>query len=316
MGLGKSVEMIALMLGNKYMHSERVNVTFKHNDALVKRIEGYMVKKLADSTSLEMTWLRATLIVSPMSIVYQWKSEIAKHAPSMNVLIYDGVRRAQRKLTTSELQGYDVVLTTYNVLAEEVNYSKNVRFELRGIKKYMIPETPLLNHVWHRVVLDEAQYVRGSVSACATMACRLVATHRWCVSGTPIGRHGLEDLYGLMVFLGQRPYNERHWWKKAVDLGYSQGLDRLQPLLKQLMWRHSKSHVTDEVDLPPLVRQVIQLEFSPVEEEYYRRFLLDIQSKVYVDSARVGTPRSLISFPSFTSSGPNLWYIVYQHRDC
>jgi hypothetical protein len=37
----------------------------------------------------------ATLIVSPMSIVFQWKREIAKHAPSLKVLVYDGKRRAK-----------------------------------------------------------------------------------------------------------------------------------------------------------------------------------------------------------------------------
>lgn len=42
---------------------------------------------------------------------------------------------------------------------------------------------------------------------------RIHATYRWCVTGTPIGNKGLTDIYGLMVFLAQRPWNEQRWWE-------------------------------------------------------------------------------------------------------
>jgi len=47
------------------------------------------------------------------------------------------------------------------------------------------------------------------------MALRIQSINKWAVTGTPIGKHGFEDLYGLMVFLGLSPWNERTWWKNA-----------------------------------------------------------------------------------------------------
>lgn len=39
---------------------------------------------------------------------------------------------------------------------------------------------------WHRVVLDEAQSIKNPRTLAARAAWRLAATHRWCLSGTPI----------------------------------------------------------------------------------------------------------------------------------
>jgi len=36
------------------------------------------------------------------------------------------------------------------------------------------------------------------------------------VSGTPIQR-GLEDIYGLMLFLGVSPYENRQWWDRGIN---------------------------------------------------------------------------------------------------
>jgi hypothetical protein len=33
------------------------------------------------------------------------------------------------------------------------------------------------------------------------MALRLRTRHRWCVTGTPVGARGADDLHGLLVFL-------------------------------------------------------------------------------------------------------------------
>ena len=42
------------------------------------------------------------------------------------------------------------------------------------------------------------------------------------MTGTPINT-GLEDLYGLLLFLRAEPYNERVWWHKVCQQPYEQG---------------------------------------------------------------------------------------------
>ncbi len=60
------------------------------------------------------------------------------------------------------------------VLREEVNYNKQTPYRFRGGKRYEIPQTPLLQIDWHRLVLDEAQNVEKTVAGAAKMARRCV----------------------------------------------------------------------------------------------------------------------------------------------
>jgi hypothetical protein len=61
--------------------------------------------------------------------------------------------------------------------------------------------------------------VETTTAKAASMALQLPAVYRWCVSGTPIQR-GLEDLYGLVLFLGIEPYNQHVWWLRALQRPY------------------------------------------------------------------------------------------------
>lgn len=52
-------------------------------------------------------------------------------------------------------------------------------------------------------------------------------------------------------------------------------------LFKIIMWRSSKMHVADELDLPLQEERVSWLSFSPIEEHFYQR-----QHETCVDYAR------------------------------
>ena len=43
--------------------------------------------------------------------------------------------------------------------------------------------------------------VESTTAATAQMALRIRARHRWCVTGTPVGARGVDDLHGLLLFL-------------------------------------------------------------------------------------------------------------------
>lgn len=61
--------------------------------------------------------------------------------------------------------------------------------------------------------------VESVVSRATEMALTLRATHRWCVTGTPIQR-GLDDLYGLLRFLGAEPFDNKRWWTSVLKEPY------------------------------------------------------------------------------------------------
>ncbi|NXJ97146.1 SHPRH ligase, partial [Corythaixoides concolor] len=220
----------------------------------------------------------ATLIISPSSICHQWVDEINRHvrSSSLRVLVYQGVKK-HGFLQPHMLAEQEVVITTYDVLRTELNYvdiphsnSEDGR-RFRNQKRYMAIPSPLVAVEWWRICLDEAQMVECTTAKAAEMALRLSGVNRWCVSGTPVQR-GLEDLYGLVLFLGVDPYWVKHWWDQLLYRPYCRKNPRpLYSLIAKIMWRSAKKDVIDQIQIPPQTENIHWLHFSPVERHFYHR---------------------------------------------
>lgn len=251
MGLGKTVELITLITLHKTPCVAFDQVWDDTSQSHVRRSS-------------------ATLIITPPSILQQWKSEIAAHAPNLRVLHYEGLRVGRGTLDTekmvAKLLAQDVVLTTYNVLASEIHYT-GVRQDrgLRHQKKYEPRRSPLVQICWWRVCLDEAQMVESGVSNAATVARSIPRCNAWAVSGTPV-RRDIKDLLGLLIFLRYEPYcHSTQLWNKLVT-DYKIVFKEIFGLIAL---RHTKDQVRGELHLPPQKRVVINVPFTPVEEQHY-----------------------------------------------
>jgi E3 ubiquitin-protein ligase SHPRH len=167
----------------------------------------------------------ATLIVCPAPILPQWHSEITRHTRlgSLITCIYEGVRNAslseEPMIDITELLNADIVLTTYDVLKEDLTHDfdrhDGDRHCLRFQKRYPVIPTPLTRIFWWRICLDEAQMVESNAAAATEMALRLYTKHRWCITGTPIQRK-LDDLFGLLKFLKANPFDVSRWWIEVI----------------------------------------------------------------------------------------------------
>nr|XP_043631781.1 E3 ubiquitin-protein ligase SHPRH [Erigeron canadensis] len=226
----------------------------------------------------------ATLVVCPAPILPQWHAEITRHTSpgSLKVHVYEGVRTtpSSSKPVTNidELLSADIVLTTYDVLKEDLSHDadrhEGDRHLMRYQKRYPVIPTLLTKIFWWRLCLDEAQMVESNTTAATEMAMRLHAMHRWCITGTPIQRK-LDDLYGLLRFLQSSPYNVLRWWIHVIRDPYERGdvgaVEYTHNLFRQIMWRSSKSHVSDELLLPPQEECLSWLSLTPIEEHFYHR---------------------------------------------
>ena len=239
MGLGKTVEMIALMCLHK-------RDPLQHNTA-----------------HSQLPHSSATLIITPPSILHQWKNELSRVAPNLNVLVYEGLRVEAGKSSHAALLAkciaHDVVLTTYNVLAKEVHYAETPNRNMRHEKRYEKRLSPLTRIFWWRVVLDEAQMVESGVSNAARVAKLIPRELAWCVSGTPVKRDS-KDLYGLIDFLHYEPYCNLQ--TKVWDHLVVQHKNVFKRIFRTLALRHTKDQVKHEIKLPPQKRVVITIPVS------------------------------------------------------
>ncbi|NXF49453.1 SHPRH ligase, partial [Oceanites oceanicus] len=271
LGLGGDKARVQCLKGGLWQHAECVN--YKEENLKIKPGGGphCLVAMKGGSTG-------ATLIIWGGSICHQWVDGGDRHVRSSSLggLVYQGVKK-HGFLQPHMLAEQEVVITTYDVLRTELNYvdiphsnSKDGR-RFRNQKRYMAIPSPLVAVEWWRICLDEAQMVECTTAKAAEMALRLSGVNRWCVSGTPVQR-GLEDLYGLVLFLGVDPYWVKHWWDQLLYRPYCRKNPRpLYSLIAKIMWRSAKKDVIDQIQIPPQTENVHWLHFSPVERHFYHR---------------------------------------------
>lgn len=172
MGLGKTLEVISLIAG----HQRSPMVVLPPLTSASLSGDICNVSKLRNRKGEINS--RATIVVTPVSIINQWIHEIRIHAPSLTVCVFDGSNSSTSSLL--HLAICDVVLVTYATLAKELNFSlDDCIYSLRHEKKYKSELSPLMQINWWRVVLDEAQFVESTVKQCALMAGKLNSVFRW-----------------------------------------------------------------------------------------------------------------------------------------
>ena len=156
------------------------------------------------------------LIVVPTSLITNWVAEMGKFAPHMTVQVLHGQGRHELR---DQLDGVHVVVTTYTVLARDIEEMRDRR--------------------WHIVVLDEAQAIKSPEAKATRAVCQLQTGHRMCLSGTPI-ENNLDELWSQFAFLmpgllgDRRSFTKRFRTpieKRSDDLRRMQLVKRIQPFI-------------------------------------------------------------------------------------
>ncbi len=208
---------------------------------------------------------RATLLVTPSSLISHWLGQIEEHVDKsveLSIFVHHGTNRA---MLGKELEDYDIVLTTYGTLQAELNDN--------------MPGA-LLRARWLRVVLDEGHYIKNNRAKTSKAAKNLDVKRKWIISGTPI-QNNLMELWSLIHWLGEPNYGDKpyHHFKKDIEhpikMGDTRGVLRLQMLIEAVCLRRTKN---DKINGKPLVAlpnktvTVRELEFSQEERQVYDAF--------------------------------------------
>ncbi|NXN80012.1 TTF2 factor, partial [Bombycilla garrulus] len=259
MGLGKTLTMIALILAQKQLKTEKkkepLEMWLSRNEFTVIPSHG-------------------TLVICPASLIHHWKKEIEKRVAfgKLRVYLYHGPNRDKH---AEVLSGYDVVVTTYSLLSKEVPTSKEegeVPAQDHDVKSGSSPCSPLLRVAWARIILDEAHNIKNPRVQTSIAVCKLRASARWAVTGTPI-QNNLLDMYSLLRFLRCSPFDEYNVWKYQVDNNTKRGGERLSLLTRSLLLQRTKDQLDlagkPLVSLPQRSTQLHQLKLTAEEQSVY-----------------------------------------------
>ncbi|KAI4358040.1 hypothetical protein L6164_001950 [Bauhinia variegata] len=321
-GLGKTVSMIALIQMQRSLQSksktddscshkaEALNLDDDDDNGSVdvekfKGDEESNVKKPTPEPSSSSQVLSrkrpaaGTLVVCPASVLRQWARELADKVDDeakLEVLIYHGGSRTKNPV---ELAKYDVVLTTYSIVTNEVpkqplveedeiderngekfglssefslskkrkktnNANKKSKKGKKGIDSSSMDcgSGALAKVGWFRVILDEAQTIKNHRTQVARACCSLRAKRRWCLSGTPI-QNTIDDLYSYFRFLKYDPYAVYKSFYNTIKVPISrnsiQGYKKLQAVLRAIMLRRTKGTIIDGEPIIQLPPKTIRL---------------------------------------------------------
>ncbi|UCD74724.1 MAG: DEAD/DEAH box helicase [Phycisphaerales bacterium] len=189
-----------------------------------------------------------TLLIVPTSLIGNWMSELKRFAPSLTAHVHHGPDRPMGDHFTQIAERTDLIVTTYALISRD-------------------QETLDRLH-WHRVALDEAQYIKNPPTKQTTAIRSLKAGRRLTLTGTPV-ENRLSELWSIMEFcnpgyLGHAGEFRRRFAVPIERRGDRRQADHLRRLVQPFILRRVKTDPNVIDDLPPCV---VTREFATLTAE-------------------------------------------------
>lgn len=218
---------------------------------------------------------KASLVVLPKSLLFNWAAEIEKFAPQLRYIIHHGTQRIQED---KKFEEYDVVLTTYGTLASDIELFNRFKFNY--------------------AVLDESQAIKNPQSIRFKSVCLIQSEHRLALTGTPIENNTF-DLYAQMHFLNPGLLGNLTTFKKhysdPIDINGSKEIAvELQKLIHPFLLRRTKKQVAKE--LPEKTESVIYCEMEPDQYDFYTKASMAYKASIeeMIDQDGLGKSKMLV----------------------
>lgn len=224
MGLGKTIQILAFIL------SQRDKV--KHN---------------------------TNLVVVPASLIFNWKAEVEKFAPSIKVKTIYGNERTK---TTDTFDRFELILTSYGTLLSDIRFLKDYRF----------------NYIF----LDESQNIKNPESQRYKAVRMLQSRNKVVMTGTPIENNTF-DLYGQLSFACPGLFGSKQQFADLYSTPIDQFKDKrraeeLQQKIRPFILRRTKEQVATE--LPDKTEIILYCEMGAEQREVYEANKKEIQDYI------------------------------------
>lgn len=267
MGLGKTVQAIALLA---FLEEEQRKATTATAPSSlpagfpigVRQLSLFEAVKEPEPSSKRMP----SLVVMPTSLLYNWQNELRKFAPNLNVYTYSGSKRLKSKDIEKVFGHYPVILTTYSVLRNDIEWLKNCRF--------------------HHLLLDESQYVKNPDSQTYHAVQQIQRDYTIALTGTPV-ENSLSDLWAQFNLLNENMLGSHSSFRNAYENPIAKEDKEkeaaLLRLIQPFLLRRTKQEVAP--DLPPLLEETVYCDMSPAQKNAYSKEKNALRNSLMEDKA-------------------------------
>lgn len=199
---------------------------------------------------------RATLVVSPSSLTLNWQNEAIKFARELKTLVIRG-SLTERKRQIKEIDQYDLVITSYELLKRDIEFYKELNYKFRF------------------VIADEAQYLKNSNTQNAKSIKQIKADTRYALTGTPI-ENSLSELWSIFDFIMPGYLFTYRKFKNTYETPIVRDNDekamaKLKMLIEPFVLRRNKKEVLTE--LPDKTVTVLNNEMKEEQKNIYLTYL-------------------------------------------
>jgi non-specific serine/threonine protein kinase len=190
------------------------------------------------------------LVICPTSLIFNWENELTKFCPTLKFHIHYGV---QREFSETHFNDYDVVLTSYGVVRNDIEQ--------------------LNNFLWQYIILDESQAIKNPDARVTKAMQQLRSLNRLILSGTPV-QNNTSDLFSQFNFvnpglLGSREYFNREFATPIDKFGSKEKTHQLQKLIHPFTLRRTKEQVAK--DLPDKTITVLWCTMEAEQRNLYNQ---------------------------------------------
>ncbi len=212
---------------------------------------------------------KKSLVIVPTSLIYNWKEEFSKFAPSIKIAVINGDKKSREEIIKKK-ENFDVIITTYNLLKIDLEFYKKQSF--------------------HTVILDEAQYIKNPNSQNAKAVKDINGDIKFALSGTPI-ENSLMELWSIFDFIMPTYLYDENKFSVRYHKRLKEGpevLEELNKLIAPFILRRKKKDVVKE--LPKKLEKKLLVSLNDKQKNVYKTYanhaLELIENKVKNDEFR------------------------------
>lgn len=199
---------------------------------------------------------KKSIIIAPTSLIYNWKNEFEKFAPTMKVAIIHGDKNERTSLMKS-IDMYDVVITTYGTLRNDFDEYELMEFDY--------------------CIIDEGQNIKNPLSQNTETIKKIKAKTKFALTGTPI-ENNIMELWSLFDFIMPGYLYTKSAFTKMFAAGSDFEIEELKKLINPFILRRVKKDVMKE--LPDKIEKEFFVEMTEEQKKIYSVFVNEIKEKI------------------------------------